>query len=138
MPTDSNARQRIDELRDLLHRANHAYYVDGESLMSDRDFDERLRELIALEEAHPALHDPNSPTQRVGGQPIDGFETVAHTLPMQSIDNTYSEADSARVARSRHDSACRRIRGRRWALCRCGCHVHLRPEGGWCCHLPAI
>jgi len=86
----SDAKARIRELRDLLDRANYAYYVENEPIMSDRDFDERLEELAELEEQFPGLRDPNSPTQRVGGEPIEGFETVPHTVPMLSIDNTYN------------------------------------------------
>src|SRR5207248_8183125 len=81
------------ELRDLLERANDAYYLEAAPLMSDLDYDKRMLELIALEQANPDLLDPNSPSQRVGGQPIDGFKTVRHAVPMTSIDNTYSVAD---------------------------------------------
>ncbi len=83
--------QRINELRELLRRANVAYYVDAQPLMPDREFDARLEELQQLEADHPELADPYSPTQRVGGEPIDGFKTVDHTVPMLSIDNTYDE-----------------------------------------------
>ncbi|MHC4709878.1 MAG: hypothetical protein ACYTA3_05520 [Planctomycetota bacterium] len=85
--------QRIGELRELLQRANHAYFVDTEPIMPDSEYDALLAELIGLEQAHPQLHDPNSPTQRVGGEPIDGFTTVSHRVPMMSIDNTYSVDD---------------------------------------------
>lgn len=92
------------ELRELLHRANAAYYVDATPIMPDAEFDRLLAELAALEAEHPELADPNSPTKRVGGEPIEGFETVPHAVPMLSIDNTYDEADlrawHARVARS--------------------------------------
>jgi len=86
-------KARIDELRELLERANYAYYVENEPIMSDRDFDQLLEELKALEETNPALRDPDSPTQRIGGATIGGFTTVRHTVPMQSIDNTYSLDD---------------------------------------------
>lgn len=85
--------KRIRELRTLLEQANHAYYVDAQPIMSDRDYDQLLKELEKLEASYPDLHDPNSPTQRVGGEPIEGFTTVAHFVPMQSIDNTYSFDD---------------------------------------------
>ena len=81
------------ELRDLLDRANRAYYVDHDPIMPDRSFDELLTELGELEKAHPELVDPDSPTQRVGGAPATGFENAEHTVPMQSIDNTYSVED---------------------------------------------
>ncbi|MFG0307448.1 MAG: NAD-dependent DNA ligase LigA [Phycisphaerales bacterium JB040] len=86
-------KARIEELRERLHRANRAYYVEADPIMSDREFDRLLDELSELERAHPELDDPNSPTRRVGGEPIDGFETFEHARPMLSIDNTYSEQD---------------------------------------------
>jgi DNA ligase (NAD+) len=92
--TDStNQAVRVRDLRDLLDRANRAYYVDADPIMSDRDFDLRLAELAALEALHPELHDPDSPTSRVGGEPVAGFETAVHAVPMTSIDNTYSVED---------------------------------------------
>ncbi len=81
---------RITELRTLLENANFAYYVDAEPLMSDRDYDTLMAELIALEETHPECYDALSPSLRVGGEPIDAFTSVEHTIPMLSIDNTYS------------------------------------------------
>lgn len=88
-----DAKLRITELRDLLNRANRAYYVDATPIMPDVEFDRLLAELGKLEEAHPELDDPTSPTKRVGGEPIDGFTQVTHAAPMLSIDNSYSEAD---------------------------------------------
>ena len=82
---------RIRDLRELLARANTAYYVDAAPFMSDQEFDTLLAELVLLEARNPALFDPNSPTQRVGGIPLEGeFETRAHRVPMLSVDNTYS------------------------------------------------
>lgn len=77
----------------MLERANRAYYTEAEPIMSDREFDELLSELAGLERQHPELDDPNSPTRRVGGEPIEGFETREHAVPMLSIDNTYSRED---------------------------------------------
>ena len=84
---------RIEELRSLLHRANRFYYVEADPIMSDAEFDRLLAELARLEEEHPEAHDPDSPTSRVGGEPVSGFETVAHARRMMSIDNTYSIED---------------------------------------------
>lgn len=84
---------RIDELRTLLNEANYAYYVDAQPTMSDSEYDQLLSELQSLESQHPKLFDQNSPTQRIGGAPIEGFETIDHTLPMQSMDNTYTFDD---------------------------------------------
>jgi DNA ligase (NAD+) len=83
--------KRIHELRELLTRANRAYYADAHPIMSDAEFDRQLAELATLEAKHPDMADPDSPTARVGGEPIKGFTTVRHALPMLSIDNTYDE-----------------------------------------------
>ena len=90
MPTPA---KRVAELRDLLERANVAYYADAAPFMPDSEYDALLAELAQLEAAHPELADPNSPTVRVGGKPVEGFESVAHRVPMQSVDNTYSIED---------------------------------------------
>lgn len=89
---NSSPKARVAELRDLLERANRAYYVDNQPIMSDPEFDQLLAELAALERRHPDLDDPDSPTHRVGGEPVEGFETVRHAVPMLSIDNTYDES----------------------------------------------
>ena len=90
MPTA--IQQRIQKLRQDLERHNYLYY-SGKPEIDDRQFDAMMRELIELEKAHPELLTPDSPSQRVGGQPIDGFKTVEHAVPMMSIDNTYDEAE---------------------------------------------
>jgi len=87
--------RRVRELRDLLARANRAYYVENAPIMADSEYDRLLEELAALERQHPELDDPLSPTHRVGGEPIDKFRTVEHGVPMLSIDNTYN-ADAVR------------------------------------------
>ncbi len=89
----ASAKQRIDELRKLIDRHNHLYYSLAKPEISDRDFDRLLDELKTLESQHPEFASPDSPTQRVGGQPIDGFVTVTHREPMLSIDNSYSPDD---------------------------------------------
>ncbi|MFM9994774.1 MAG: NAD-dependent DNA ligase LigA [Phycisphaerales bacterium] len=91
-PPDRSAKARVAEIRELLTRANRAYYVDAAPIMSDPEFDKLLAELAALERTHPGLDDPDSPTHRVGGEPVDGFTTVPHAVPMLSIDNAYDEA----------------------------------------------
>jgi DNA ligase (NAD+) len=82
--------QRAEELRRQINHHNYKYYVEASPEISDREFDRLLEELKKLEAAHPELLTPDSPTQRVGGQPIEGFVTVKHRLPMLSIDNTYN------------------------------------------------
>lgn len=93
-PSPSPAlKARVAELRALLDRANRAYYVEANPIMSDAEFDRLLAELAAIEKEHPELDDPDSPTHRVGGEPIEGFAQVRHAVPMLSIDNTYNEAE---------------------------------------------
>jgi len=87
------AKERIQELRKILDQANYDYYVDAMPTMADSEYDLLLNELSSLEDEHPELHDPNSTTQRIGGEAVDGFQTVTHTVPMQSIDNTYTMDD---------------------------------------------
>src|SRR5947208_5445062 len=88
-----NPAARIAELRQQLDRHNYLYYVEAKPEISDREFDRLLEELQALESQHPELVTPDSPTQRVGGQPIAGFRTVRHREPMLSIDNTYNAGE---------------------------------------------
>lgn len=89
---EAKARERIVSLRSILHRANTAYYQDAAPIMADAEFDRLLAELAELEASHPDMRDPNSPTARVGGAPIDGFISRPHAVPMLSIDNTYDES----------------------------------------------
>jgi DNA ligase (NAD+) len=81
---------RAAELRRLLNRAAHAYYVLDAPLMEDPVYDRLLRELQELETAHPELLEPDSPTQRVGGSPAEGFRSVEHRIPLFSLDNAFS------------------------------------------------
>src|SRR5213079_824981 len=91
--TTQSVQARMGKLRDELNHHNHLYYIDAKPEISDQEYDRLMRELIELESAHPALVTPDSPTQRVGGAPIEGFETVRHAMRMMSIDNTYNEAE---------------------------------------------
>ncbi len=85
--------KRAAQLRDQLNRANHLYYVDAAPEISDREFDKLLDELKEIEKKNPRLLTPDSPTQRVGGAPIEGFAKVTHRVPMLSIDNSYNAND---------------------------------------------
>lgn len=85
--------ERILELRELLHKYNNLYYVQNAPVISDIEFDKLMHELIDLEERHPELYDPNSPTQRVGSDLSKGFEQAEHRYPMLSLDNTYNEQE---------------------------------------------
>jgi DNA ligase (NAD+) len=80
----------IAQLRAELNRHNYLYYVEAKPEISDREYDRMMSRLTELEAEHPELVSPDSPTQRVGGQPLSGFRTVRHAVPMLSIDNTYS------------------------------------------------
>ena len=88
-----NDAQRIETLRRELRRHNRLYYVEAKPEISDRQYDALLAELAELEEKHPELADDDSPTRRVGGEPIDAFTSVRHAVPMLSIDNTYEPDD---------------------------------------------
>ena len=88
-------QERILELRKQLHEHNHNYYVLSAPTISDFEFDALLRELQQLEEAHPEMFDPSSPTQRVGSDIAKGFKQVAHKYPMLSLGNTYSKSEVA-------------------------------------------
>lgn len=88
-----NKKERINTLRRSLERHNHLYYIEAQPEISDREYDALLTELQSLEDAHPQWADPTSPTQRVGGQPLSHFNTIAHALPMRSLANTYSKEE---------------------------------------------
>jgi len=84
------AAARIQGLRDEIEYHEKKYYVDSDPQISDSEFDRLVKELERLENQYPDLVTPESPTQRVGGKPIEGFPTVRHKLPMLSMDNVYS------------------------------------------------
>lgn len=86
-------RQRIDALRAEIRRHEHLYYVLAAPEITDVAFDQLLAELRRLEAEHPELLTPDSPTQRVGGQPLDALTAVRHAVPMMSLDNTYNEGE---------------------------------------------
>ena len=90
LSSSAEARKRAEFLRAELERHNRLYYVEAQPEISDREFDRLLRELQDLEAAHPDLATPDSPTRRVGGEPLAGFSQVKHAVPMMSLDNTYS------------------------------------------------
>ena len=91
-----DARKKCVKLRSEIERHSRLYYVEAAPEISDQQFDGLLKDLEALETQFPELVTPDSPTQRVGGEPIEGFETVEHESPMLSIDNTYN-ADELRA-----------------------------------------
>jgi DNA ligase (NAD+) len=91
MPAD--VKKRAEELRSQLNYHNYLYYVEAKPKISDREFDMLLKELEDIERDHPELVTADSPTLRVGGQPIDSFRTVVHRLPMLSIDKAFNEGE---------------------------------------------
>jgi DNA ligase (NAD+) len=85
-----DVEQQIEQLRAELRAHNHRYYVLDSPIISDFEFDQKLKQLQELEEKHPEYHDPNSPTLRVGGSVTKNFETVTHDYRMYSLSNSYS------------------------------------------------
>ncbi|WP_109097611.1 NAD-dependent DNA ligase LigA [Aquimarina sp. AU58] len=88
-----NTEQHINQLREELRQHNYNYYVLDAAVISDYEFDMKLKTLQELEEKHPEYYDPNSPTLRVGGEVTKNFETVVHEYRMYSLDNSYSKED---------------------------------------------
>ncbi|MEZ6194991.1 MAG: NAD-dependent DNA ligase LigA [Planctomycetota bacterium] len=85
--------ERIAALRARIEELNRAYYVRSELLASDAEYDALFRELVALEDAHPELDSPTSPTKKVGAPPLEAFRSVTHGAPMLSLANAFDEAD---------------------------------------------
>src|SRR5688572_21300788 len=86
--------KRVAELRLLIDHHNQLYYTQATPEISDADYDKLFRELEDLEHKHPHLADPNSPTQRVGSKPLEGFSQISHPVPMLSIDDVFELKDS--------------------------------------------
>ncbi len=102
--TEHQDAERIESLRAEIRRHDRLYYVEAAPVLSDRQYDRLMEELAELERAHPELVTEDSPTQRVAGEPIEGFATVEHATAMLSIDNTYAPEQLAafdqRIARA--------------------------------------
>ena len=92
---DAATTQRVQELREQLHRHNYLYHVLDSPLITDAEYDALFRELQSLEEAHPELADAGSPTQRVGAAPAPQFDEVTHPVPMLSLGNAFNEDELA-------------------------------------------
>ncbi len=123
-------KERIDRLRSELHRHNYNYYVKNAPEISDREFDDLMHELQALEQAHPEWADATSPTQRVGSDITHEFTQVEHRYPMLSLDNTYNREEVAAF----YERIRSGLAGEPFALC-CelkfdGLSIALRYEGG--------
>ncbi|HEU5208594.1 MAG TPA: NAD-dependent DNA ligase LigA [Longimicrobiales bacterium] len=130
-PVDAAVAQRVDELRRMLVDANYEYYVLDAPTLSDAEYDRLLRELKQLEDEHPELLTPDSPTQRVGAEPASQFVKVEHLAPMYSLDNAFSE-DELRAWEDRNARIVREVRdvGYVCELKMDGTAVSLRYENG--------
>src|SRR5258708_1649667 len=106
--TAKDVEKKIESLRDKMRHHEYLYYVLDQPEISDADFDKLMRELKDLEAKHPELIAADSPTQRVGGKPREGFVKVAHSSPMLSLDNTYSEDELRAWERRVHELSGRK------------------------------
>src|SRR5499427_10054092 len=95
----TEAARRVAELREEIRKHDRLYYEKAAPIISDREYDRLYRELVDLETEFPELITPDSPTQRVGGKPLESFAQIQHRVPMLSLDNTYSEAEVANFYR---------------------------------------
>lgn len=115
--TRGSPRSRIRELRRQIRYHNDRYYRDDAPVIPDAEYDALFRELARLEEAHPELSDPDSPTQRVGAEPVESFGTVVRELPMLSLQNAFGEEElrefDARVRRHLESRGVAGGRGRK-------------------------
>lgn len=93
MTDKAEAKRKIEELRAEIERNNRLYYIDAAPEITDREYDKLLHELEKLERQFPEFGSPSSPTQRVGGAPLEHFESVRHAVPMMSLSNTYSKEE---------------------------------------------
>jgi DNA ligase (NAD+) len=91
MPNLETARNRVETLRQEIEAHDRRYYVEARPVVSDQDYDALFRELRGLEERYPELVTADSPTQRVGGKPIEGFKQIRHSQPMLSLDNLFAK-----------------------------------------------
>ncbi|MFQ6102818.1 MAG: NAD-dependent DNA ligase LigA [Candidatus Glassbacteria bacterium] len=90
---EEEIKKRVEELRQEIEYHNYKYYVEDSPEISDAEYDALMRELRKLEEKHPELITPYSPTQRVSGTPLEEFNTITHSVPMLSLDNSYDEGE---------------------------------------------
>ena len=101
----AEAQRRAGELRRQIDEHDHRYYVADAPIISDAEYDELKRQLVALEERFPDVRTPESPTQRVGGAPREGFVTIRHETPMLSVQSVWREEDFRRF----YESCCREV-----------------------------
>ncbi len=130
--TDKNVEAKIESLREKIRHHEYRYYGLDDPQISDAEFDRLMNELKKVEAAHPDLVTPDSPTQRVGGKPREGFVKVAHSIPMLSLDNAYSEEELRNWERRVHELSGRKDKDIEY-VCELkldGMSLALRYEGG--------
>src|ERR1700719_4248607 len=93
MPATKDSEKKIEALREKIRHHEYLYYVIDNPEISDAEFDKLMQQLKDLESEHPTFITPDSPTQRVGGKPREGFVKVRHSTAMLSLDNTYNEEE---------------------------------------------
>src|SRR5579864_3452644 len=103
MAATKDLEKKIEALREKIRHHEHLYYVLDSPEIGDTDFDKLMQQLQQLESEHPTLVTPDSPTQRVGGKPREGFVKVRHSSPMLSLDNTYNEEELRAWERRVHE-----------------------------------
>src|SRR5712692_10879843 len=109
MPTAAkDLEKKIESLRDRIRHHEYRYYVLDDPEITDAEFDQLMNQLKKLEAEHPDLITPDSPSQRVGGKPREGFVKVRHSSPMLSLDNTYSEVELRAWERRVHELSGRK------------------------------
>src|SRR5258707_14627534 len=107
-PSNKDLGKKIGSLREKIRHHEYLYYVLDQPEIGDTEFDQLMQQLKDLEAEHPALITPDSPTQRVGGKPREGFVKVRHSSPMLSLDNTYSEEELRAWERRVHELSGRK------------------------------
>src|ERR1700757_3530719 len=108
MPAAKDVEKKIETLREKIRHHEYLYYVLDSPEISDQDFDRLMQQLKDLEAENPSLIAPDSPTQRVGGKPREGFVKVRHSSPMLSLDNTYNEDELRGWERRVHELSGRK------------------------------
>lgn len=93
MSVPKDIKERYEKLKSEVEEHNYRYYVLASPVISDQEYDKLFKELVGLEKKYPELKSPDSPTQRVGGIVLEGFQKVNHSVPMLSLDNTYNEEE---------------------------------------------
>src|SRR5436305_12455517 len=126
----ASIEKKIESLREAIRHHEYRYYVLDDPELSDAEFDRLMNQLKELEAEHPELITPDSPTQRVGGKPREGFVKVPHSVPMLLLDNAYNEEELRNWERRVHE-----LSGRKDVECVCelkldGMSLALRYEAG--------